>query len=99
MKVRLRVQHVVQESPAGVLTDINTKVCIDRKPLRFAAERLASLLRTLEISHTADFSPLVAMTHFATLVSTYTKGFTIIIEPSEDKVPGAFNPILHLSCL
>ena len=26
-------------------------------------------------------------------------GFTIIIEPSEDKVPGAFNPIMHLSCL
>jgi len=99
IKVRMRVQNVVQESPAGFLTDINTKVCIDRKPLKFASERLASLLRTLEISHTADFSPLVAITHFATLVSTYTKGFTIIIEPSEDKVPGAFNPIMHLSCL
>merc|ERR1740131_845557 len=99
MKVRLRVQHVVQESPAGFLSDINSKVCIDRKPLRFCSERLASLLRTLELSHTADFSPLTAITHFATLVATYTKGFTIIIEPSEDKVPGSFNPIMHLSCL
>ncbi|XP_023328937.1 TFIIH basal transcription factor complex helicase XPD subunit [Eurytemora carolleeae] len=99
MKVRLRVQHVVQESPAGFLADINTKVCIDRKPLRFAAERLASLLRTLEISHTADFSPIVAIAHFATLVATYTKGFTIIIEPSEDRVVGAQNPVMHLSCL
>ena len=27
-------------------------------------------------------------------------GFTIIIEPSEDKVvAGSYNPILHLSCL
>ena len=26
MKVRLRVQHVVQESPAGFLADINAKV-------------------------------------------------------------------------
>jgi len=43
-------------------------VCIHRKPLRFCAERLASLIRTLEISHTADFSPLVAVSHFATLV-------------------------------
>jgi len=99
IKVRLRVQHVVQESPAGFLADVHNKVCIDRKPLRFCSERLASLLRTLELSHTADFSPLTAITHFATLVATYTKGFTIIIEPSEDKVPGSFNPIMHLSCL
>lgn len=35
IKTRLRVQHVVQESPAGFLRDIHTKVCIDRKPLRY----------------------------------------------------------------
>jgi len=102
VKVRLRVQHVVQESPAGFLTDIQRKVCIERKPLRFCAERLASLMRSLEISHTADFSPLTVISHFATLVATYTKGFTIIIEPSDDKVAGVvgvFNPILNLSCL
>ena len=51
VKVRLRVQHVVQESPAGFLADIAGKVCIERKPLRFCAERLANLIRTLEISH------------------------------------------------
>ena len=79
VKTRLRVQHVVQESPAGFLTDCMKKVCIERKPLRFCAERLASLIRTLEISHTADFSPLTVVAHFATLVSTYTKGFTLII--------------------
>ena len=100
VKVRLRVQHVVQESPAGFLADIASKVCIERKPLRFCAERLASLIRSLEISHAADFSPLTCISHFATLVSTYTRGFTIIIEPTEDKVVGAvINPILHLSCL
>ncbi len=74
IKTHLRVQHVVQESPAGFLRDIHTKVCIDRKPLRFTAERLASLIRTLEISDLTDFSPLVSVSHFATLVSTYTKG-------------------------
>lgn len=73
LKTRLRVQHVVQESPAGFLADIARKVCIDRKPLRFCAERLSSLIRTLEISHTADFAPLTLISHFATLVSTYTK--------------------------
>ena len=27
------------------------------------------------------------------------QGFTIIIEPSEDRAPGVCNPIMHLSCL
>ena len=67
-----------QESPAGFLADCAKKVCIDRKPLRFAAERLASLIRTLEISHSNDFSPLTVISHFATLVSTYTKGGIIL---------------------
>ena len=99
LKTRLRVQHVVQESPAGFLKDIQTKVCIERKPLRFCAERLASLLRTLEISDLTDFSPVILITHLATLVATYTKGFTIIVEPFDDKTPTVSNPILHVSCL
>ena len=37
IKVRMRVQHVVQESPAGFLSDIQRKVCIERKPLRYIA--------------------------------------------------------------
>jgi DNA excision repair protein ERCC-2 len=69
LKTRLRVQHVVQESPASFLQDITKKVYIERKPLRFCAERLASLIRTLEISHANDFSPLTLISHFATLVS------------------------------
>nr|CAD7585974.1 unnamed protein product [Timema genevievae] len=99
LKTRLRVQHVVQETPAGFLKDVAQKVCIERKPLRFCAERLASLLRTLEIADQTDFSPLVLITHLATLVSTYTKGFTIIVEPFDDKTPTVSNPLLHFSCL
>lgn len=99
IKSRLRVQHVVQESPAGFLKDVQQKVCIERKPLRFCAERLSSLLRTLEITDLTEFGPLTVITSFATLVSTYTKGFTIIIEPFDDKTPTVSNPILHLSCM
>lgn len=99
LKVRLRIQHVVQESPAGFLKDCYQKVCIERKPLRFCAERLSSLLRTLEISEVSDFSPLVVVTHLATLVSTYTKGFVIIIEPFSDKAPTVSNPVLYFCCL
>ena len=89
----------MQESPAGFLADIERKVCIERKPLRFCAERLASLLRSLELSN-SEYSCLTVISHFATLVSTYTKGFTIIIEPSDEKVAGmvgVINPILNLN--
>jgi len=34
LKSRLRVQHVVQETPPSFLKDCQTKVCIERKPLR-----------------------------------------------------------------
>lgn len=95
LKTRLRVQHVVQETPSGFLKDVQHKVCIERKPLRFCAERLSSLLKTLEISDLTDFSPLILITHLATLVSTYSKGFTIIVEPFDDKTPTVSNPILH----
>lgn len=99
LKMRLRVQHVIQESPAGFLKDINSKICVDRKPLRFCAERLASMIRALELTDMADLSPLVLVSHFATLVSTYTRGFTIIIEPSDDKTPNVYNPILYFRCM
>ncbi len=39
------------------------------------------------------------MAHFATLVSTYTRGFTLIVEPSDDKAPTVHNPVLHFRCL
>uniref|UniRef100_A0A671RPH9 General transcription and DNA repair factor IIH helicase subunit XPD n=1 Tax=Sinocyclocheilus anshuiensis TaxID=1608454 RepID=A0A671RPH9_9TELE len=99
LKARLRIHHVVQESAPQFLKDIYEKVCIDRKPLRFCAERLRSLLRTLEIADIADFSAITLISHFATLVSTYSKGFTIIIEPFEDRTPTIANPVLHFSCM
>lgn len=53
----------------------------------------------MEITDLTDFSPITLVTHLATLVSTYTQGFTIIVEPFDDKTPTVLNPILHFSCL
>lgn len=64
IKTRLRVQHVVQETPARFLKDIQQKVCIERKPLRFCAERLASLMRTLEITDMTDYGGLIVVSAF-----------------------------------
>lgn len=46
-----------------------------------------------------DYGGLIVITHFATLISTYTKGFTVIVEPFDDKTPTVANPVLHFSCL
>ena len=64
---------------------------------RFCAERLRSLLRTLELSNIRDFSPLTLIANFATMVSTYTRGrelcfdgiistFSILIQFGDDNL-------------
>ena len=71
---RLRVQHVVAETPSNFLHQLQQTVCIERKPLRFCSERLQSLLSSLEMMDLGNFSPLTLVANFATLVSTYTTG-------------------------
>ncbi|TKR64288.1 hypothetical protein L596_024850 [Steinernema carpocapsae] len=101
MKRVLEYTAVVIESPAAFLRDISSKMFIERKPLRFCAERLANLTRTLELADLSDMSALVRLANFATLVSTYSKGFSIVLEPYEDKgvVSMHNNCVLHLSCM
>ncbi len=59
VKTRLKVQHKVQESPPSFLKDISTKVCIERKPLRFCFERLTSLLKSLELVDMQNYSSMI----------------------------------------
>ena len=105
VKTRLRVQHKVQESPPAFLKDIASKVFIDRKPMRFCFERLRSLLKSLELVDIQSFAPLVLLANFATMVSTYTNGFTIIIEiPDEGRsslagLSSNISPVLYFACL
>ncbi|CAI9741824.1 general transcription and DNA repair factor IIH helicase subunit XPD-like [Octopus vulgaris] len=99
LKTRLRIQHVVSESPPSFLKDCSQKVCIERKPLRFCSERLQSLMRTLELTDIDDFSSLSLISNFATLVSTYAKGFIIIIEPFDDRTSTYTNPVMHFNCM
>lgn len=81
------------------------KVCIERKPLRFCFERLRSLLKSLELVDISSYSALVLLANFATMVSTYTQGFTIIIEVPDDGRPIAagsnanISPVLYFACL
>ncbi|KAI9104517.1 hypothetical protein DFS34DRAFT_603467 [Phlyctochytrium arcticum] len=99
LKTRLRVMHVVAESPTSFLQHVKEITFIDRKPLRFCSERLGSLIRTLELADLADFQALQKIAGFATLVATYQKGFILILEPFENDTDTIPNPVLHLTCL
>jgi len=62
-------------------------VAIDGKTLRFCYDRLVSLMKTLEITKTDDFSAVHLVADFATLVGTYARGFAIITEPYDERMP------------
>jgi len=91
LKHRMRTRTVLLESPAAFLRDLKSRVLIDRKPLRFCAERFASLARTLELADVSELSPVIKLTTFATLVSTYARGFSVIVEPFEVQSTGTIN--------
>ncbi len=66
---------------------------------RFCYDRLTSLLKTLEVSNTDDLLPLSLVADFATLVGTYARGFAIIIEPYDERLPHIPDPVLQLRCV
>ncbi|KAF8456647.1 DNA repair helicase RAD3 [Terfezia claveryi] len=99
LKTRMKVLHVVSETPASFLQHLRDLTFIERKPLRFCAERLTSLVRTLELTNVEDYLPLQDVATFATLVATYEKGFLLILEPFESDTATVPNPILHFTCL
>ncbi|KAF2670816.1 DNA repair helicase rad15 [Microthyrium microscopicum] len=99
MKTRQKVLHSFAETPPSFLTHLKELTFIERKPLRFCAERLTSLVRTLELTNIEDYRALQDIATFATLVATYDTGFELIFEPYE--VEGALmaNPRTHFACL
>ncbi|EGT47910.1 hypothetical protein CAEBREN_01520 [Caenorhabditis brenneri] len=91
---RLRTHQVLIESPASFMKDIQERMCIERRPMRFCAERLSNLVKTLEITDNGDVWALSQVTTLCTLVSTYSRGFSVIIEPQD----GSQMAMLTLSC-
>ncbi|KHN97839.1 DNA repair helicase RAD3 [Metarhizium album ARSEF 1941] len=99
LKTRMKVRQVISETPPSFLAHLKEHTFIEKKPLRFCAERLTSLVRTLELTNIEDYQPLQEVATFATLVATYEKGFLLILEPFESDTAEVPNPILHLTCL
>ncbi|KAG6897571.1 DNA-dependent ATPase of the nucleotide excision repair factor 4 complex [Termitomyces sp. T32_za158] len=99
LKTRMRVLHVVAETPLSFLQHLKDITYIERRPLRFCAERLQSLIRTLNIGRLDEHSALQKVASFATLVATYEKGFLLILEPFETDNATVPNPVFHFTCL
>ncbi|BFZ56182.1 TFIIH/NER complex ATP-dependent 5'-3' DNA helicase subunit [Savitreella phatthalungensis] len=99
LKTRMKVLHVIAETPGSFLQHLKDLTFIEKKPLRFCAERLTSLVRTLELADIEDFQSLQEVAAFATLVATYEKGFLLILEPFESEAATVPNPVFHLTCL
>lgn len=99
LKTRMRVLHVVAETPLSFLQHLKDITFIERRPLRFCAERLQSLVRTLELNRLDEFASLQKVASFATLVATYEKGFLLILEPFETDNATVPNPVFHFTCL
>lgn len=99
LKTRMKVLHVISETPRSFLRHLKELTFIDRKPLRFCTERLTSLVRTLELTEVEDYTALKEIVTFATLVATYEEGFVLILEPYETEQATVPNPILRFACL
>lgn len=74
LKTRMRVLHVVAETPVSFLAHLKEITFIEKRPLQFCAERLTNLIRTLELTNIEEHAALQKIASFGTLVSTYEKG-------------------------
>ncbi|KAA8550879.1 hypothetical protein F0562_002563 [Nyssa sinensis] len=98
LKGRLETENVEKEGPVAFVASVNAQAGIDQKMLKFCYDRLHSLMLTLEITDTDEFLHIQTICDFATLVGTYTRGFSIIIEPFDERMPNIPDPVLQLSC-
>ena len=50
----------------------------------------------MEITDTDDFTPIHLVADFATLVGTYARGFAIITEPFDERMPAVRDPVMQV---
>jgi hypothetical protein len=53
-------------------------------------------MKTLEITNTDDFLAIQMVADFGTLLGTYSRGFAVIIEPYDERLPHIPDPVLQL---
>ena len=90
--------NVDVKTALAFLRGMATETVSDRKTMRFTTSRLNALMRSLEIAKLDDFSALLDVATFATLLATYTEeGFHVIMEPQGSVMAGISEPLLQVS--
>jgi hypothetical protein len=56
-------------------------------------------MKTLEITNTDEFTAIQLVADFGTLLGTYSRGFAVIIEPYDERLPHIPDPVLQLRCV
>ena len=69
LKTRLRATQVEQETPTAFLAHLGQTAAIDGKTLKFCYDRLTSLLKTLQVVDTEEFTAVSLVADFGTLVA------------------------------
>ena len=88
------------QTALAFLRGVSTSTVADRTAMRHTSSRLNALMRSLEISKLEDFSSLIEVANFATLLATYTEeGFNVVYEPQGSMMAGISEPLLQLCCV
>jgi hypothetical protein len=85
-----RVQFVAHVQPQQKPLLCSALLC------SFCYDRLSSLLKALEVTNTDDFIAIQMIADFGTLLGTYARGFAVIIEPHDERLPHIPDPVLQL---
>lgn len=97
LKTKIKTTHLTIETPKSFVQSVFDLTFVDKKTLLFVSQRMGIMIQNLEIEDD-DIHKLLHVSNFATMLSLYSKGFSVIFEPY-DTISGVFNPILRLACL
>jgi DNA excision repair protein ERCC-2 len=81
LKELMKERSTQIKSPLSLVCELQEKHFVEQRTLKFMHQRLQILLNTLQVDRVEDFSALSLVTNLASLLATYYKGFSVIVEP------------------
>jgi len=97
LKTSLKTKDARIYSPYGFAYFLKTEGQVDQLELKYASDRLRSLLLALKVESLAEHFALQVVCELCAQLSTRQQGFTVIIEPYPET--SKFDPVLQFTCL
>ena len=69
---------------------------LEASSLRRLGGRLRSLLTTLAVESVEPYVPLLLLADFAASIADYSKGFTVVTQPWDERTPTVHDPLLQV---